>query len=77
MERKVDYVLSQSFSPSFMPIHIIKQNGSVVMSEGVALFHAHKQNLSGCNILGVSMRLKAHFLHNKDLKNQSKHTPQT
>lgn len=70
----MDYVLSQSFSPSSMPIHIIKQNGSVVMSEGVVLFHAHKQNFSGCNIQSVSMRLKSHFLHNKDPKNLSKHT---
>lgn len=48
----MDYVLSHSFSPSFMPIPIIKLTGSVVISEGGgALAQAHKHNLSGRNVV--------------------------
>lgn len=51
-ERKVDYVLSHSFSPSFMPIPIIKLTGYVVISEGGgALAQARKHNLSGRNVV--------------------------
>lgn len=58
----MDYALSHSFSPCFMLIPIIKQRGYVVMSEGIALAHTHKQNLSGRNVQGVSMmRLRLTF----------------
>lgn len=49
-ERKVDYVLSHSFSPSFMPIPIIRLTGYVVISGGGAA-QAHKHNLSGRNVV--------------------------
>lgn len=48
----MDYVLSHSFSPSFMPIPVIKLTGYVVISEGGgALAQAHKHNLSGRNVV--------------------------
>lgn len=46
----MDYVLSHSFSPSFMPIPVIKLTGYVVISEG-ALAQARKHNLSGRNVV--------------------------
>lgn len=59
----MDYVLSHSFSPSFMPIPIIKLTGYVVISEGGgALAQAHKHNLSARNVVKYD-ETGADFLH--------------
>lgn len=55
MKRKVDYVLSHLFSPSFMLIPNKLSKMPVVMSEGIALTHTHKQNILGRDVQDVSM----------------------